>query len=181
MEFQETFEWEVLDNNQPVLPPPEDGGTMEEHWNWRTMSEEPVTSRRWLELITECGAPHSVVSSNQLPGEGYYQAHVRAVLERFNPLRYRAQFDGGDLSLFEEGGGINLLFPKAFSRGDILYLLKYMNLKIGYDTQTTVIERHYQVDREEQNEVQYEYVENSINMNAQSEIRVSVVIRFRAS
>ena len=170
---------------------------MEEHWNWRTMSEEPVTSRRWLELITECGAPHSVVSSNQLPGEGYYQAHVRAVLERFNPLRYRgeivgsyeliispsltAQFDGGDLSLFEEGGGINLLFPKSISRGDILYLLEYMNLKIGYDSQTTVIERHYQVDREEQNEVQYEYVENSINMNAQSEIRVSVVIRFRAS
>merc|ERR1711962_1802782 len=43
MEFRETFEWEVLENNQPVLPPPEDGGTIEEQWNWRTMSEEPVT------------------------------------------------------------------------------------------------------------------------------------------
>ena len=83
--------------------------------------------------------------------------------------------------LFEEGGGINLLIPKAFSRGGILYLLDHMNLKIGYDSQTTIIERHYQVDREEQNEVQYEFVENRINMEAQSEIRVSVVIRFRAS
>jgi len=179
MEFQETFEWEVLDNNQPVLPPPEDGGTMEEHWNWRTMSEEPVTSRRWLELITECGAPHSVVSSNQLPGEGYYQAHVRAVLERFNPLRYRAKFDGGDLVLFEEGGGINLLFPKAFSRGGILYLLDHLELKLN-DSRTTVLERHYTVAREELNEVQHESTEWS-GIDYGSELRVSVFIRFRAS
>ena len=159
------------------------------------MSEEPVTSRRWLELITECGAPHSVVSSNQLPGEGYYQAHVRAVLERFNPLRYRgkifgsyeiimfsslsAKFDGGDLVLFEEGGGINLLFPKAFSRGGILYRLDYLELKLN-DSRTTVLERHYTVAREELNEVQHESTEWS-GIDYGSELRVSVFIRFRAS
>jgi len=168
MEFQDTFQWEVLDNNQPVLPPVDDGGTIEDKWNWRTISEEPVISKRWLELTSECAEEI-----------GCYQVHVRGNLERFNPLRYKAQFDGGNLFLFEEGEGINLLLSKAFTRSNTLYILDHMRLKLGPDYWPSVLERQYRVGRHQQDEVQHEYLENSINID--TEIRFCVDISFRAS
>ena len=83
--------------------------------------------------------------------------------------------------LFEEGGGINLLLPKAFPRGNTLYILDHlrMKLKLGPDYRPPVLERQYRVGGHQQDEVQHEYLENTINMD--TEIRFCVDVSFRAS
>ena len=73
-----------------------------------------------------------------------------------NKLTYfsiSAEFDGCTLHLFEEGGGINILIDKTWTRSNIVYKLKKLELKLAH----TVLERRYSVDDVDYG-VQHEYV-----------------------
>jgi len=125
MEFEKAFELGVFDYNQPVGAHTDEGGGGETIWNPRTMMDEPVIIKCWECLTTECG-------------EAFYNAFITGLYERMNPLRYRAEFDGCTLHLFEEGGGINILVDKQWTRSNIVYKLRKLEMKIG--SQETVLE-----------------------------------------
>jgi len=141
MEFEDAFELGVFDYNQPVGAHYDKGGGEEEIW--KQNAEEPVEEKVWQTLSTECC-------------QEFYRVYLSGVFERINPLRYKAEFDGCNLHLFEEGGGINILVDKTWTRSSIVYKLRKLKLKLLH---TTVLERRYNVGGEvELYGVQHEYV-----------------------
>jgi len=168
MEFEDAFVSGVLDNNQPVGAHCDEGGGSEEIWSARTMVEEPVMEKCWVNLTTECS-------------EEFYHTSVTGLFERLNPLRYKAEFDGCTLHLFEEGGGINILLDKKWTRSNIVYNLSNLEMKIGSNCQQTVLERLYSNDEEVHfYHVQHEFVPMAVESPTE-ELRFSIQITWRTA
>jgi len=162
MEFENAFDLGVFDYNQPVGAHCDEGGGEEEIWNQRRMMEEPIIEKVWVNLTTECT-------------EAFYNAFITGLFERMNPLRYTAQFDGCTLRLFEEGGGINILVDKKWTRSNIVYTLRKMEMKITSNCQHTVLERRYSVGAEvDFYNVQHEYVTIAVDPTEELKFSISV-------
>ena len=71
--------FKALDNNHPVEAHCDEGGGLEEIWSARTMMEEPVIEKCWMNLTTECS-------------EAFYRTSLTGLFERMNPLRYKGKF-----------------------------------------------------------------------------------------
>jgi len=159
MEFENAFVLGALDNNHPVEAHCDEGGGLEEIWSTRTMMEEPVIEKCWMNLTTECS-------------EAFYRTYLTGLFERMNPLRYKAEFDGAALHIFEEDGGINILLDKKWTRSNIVYNLRKLEMKIG----STVLERLYSNGEEVHfYHVQHEFVPISVESPTE-ELRFSINI-----
>jgi len=169
MEFENAFVLGALDNNHLVEAHCDEGGGLEEIWSARTMMEEPVIKKCWMNLTTECS-------------EAFYRASLTGLFERMNPLRYKAEFDGCTLHLFEEGGGINILLDKKWTRSNIVYNLSNLEMKIGSNWQLpTVLERLYSNGEEVQfYNVQHEFVPMAVESPTE-ELMFSLEITWRTA
>jgi len=160
MEFKEAFELGVFDYNQPVGAHCDEGGGEEEIWNARTMMEEPVLEKTWATCWTTCQT------------NGVYTVNITGLYERMNPLRYKVQFDGCTLHLFEEGGGLNVLVDNCLTRSNLMiYKLRELQIQVG-----NYVGERFSADCRSVYEVQHVQVE--IPMDSPTELNFSIKLSY---
>jgi len=161
-EFDNVFDFEVLDNVDPIGEETTPERPIDEVWS--NMANDPDLTKKWLNISTV------------LERDGFYFVHVNGIFERINPLKYKGSFDGCKIYFFEGEGAFHLLLDKSLKKRDALFKLNRLTMKLGPGSYC-LEPRVYEVDDWEINQMIHEslWIPRTLN----SELTFSVDITFR--